>query len=177
MSSIPARSGDLQPLGSRGSNTRHNFDGFLTYSPSGDSSGDSYLQIFRAGSIEAVESKLIRDRGDGLSIPSVRYERQLIDGLSRFLALQKELGVEPPVFMMLSLSGVRGYRMGVDQSRIGLSEDNRIDRDALVLPEIMIESFDCDAAEVMRPAFDAIWNACGWPRSMNYDEEGKWVAH
>ena len=26
---------------------------------------------------------------------------------------------------------------------------------------------------VLKPCFDSIWNACGYPRSMNYDEEGK----
>jgi hypothetical protein len=48
-----------------------------------------------------------------------------------------------------------------------------IDRDALVLPEVMIESFECDAADVMKPLFDVIWNATGFPGCMNYDETGK----
>lgn len=38
-------------------------------------------------------------------------------------------------------------------------------------------SFWRDAAphlcrKVIRPVFDSIWNAAGWPRSMNYDEAG-----
>jgi hypothetical protein len=40
-------------------------------------------------------------------------------------------------------------------------------------------SFWRDAAshlcrKVIRPVFDSIWNAAGWPRSMNYDEAGEW---
>jgi hypothetical protein len=28
--------------------------------------------------------------------------------------------------------------------------------------------------EVMRPVFYSVWNAAGWPRSMNYDDAGNW---
>lgn len=49
-----------------------------------------------------------------------------------------------------------------------------IDRDALISPEILVESFEIDPTKVMRPIFDSIWNAAGWPRSMNYDEAGEW---
>jgi hypothetical protein len=27
----------------------------------------------------------------------------------------------------------------------------------------------------MRPVFDAIWNAAGFARSLNYNNDGKWV--
>jgi hypothetical protein len=55
-------------------------------------------------------------------------------------------------------------------------EVHPIDRDSLVVPEILVESFDFDAAQIMKPAFDTVWNAAGFPRSMNYDEKtGKWV--
>ncbi len=33
---------------------------------------------------------------------------------------------------------------------------------ALLVPEIMIEGFDYDAEEVLRPAFVAVWRAAGW---------------
>jgi hypothetical protein len=40
-----------------------------------------------------------------------------------------------------------------------------IDRDALILPEVMVETFECDPAAVMKPLFDVIWNATGLLRS------------
>lgn len=175
LSSLP-RSGDLQPMFSRDWNNRHNFDGYLTNTqPSDSGSVENYLQIFRTGSIEAVESRMLLDRGNGRKIPSGVYESELIETLSRFLRIQKSLDVEPPLFIMLTLLGVHGYIMGVDRAKFWSIENNPIDRDALILPEIMIETFDVDATQVLRPAFDAIWNAAGWPRSMNYDEDGKWV--
>jgi hypothetical protein len=67
--------------------------------------------------------------------------------------------------------------MGVDTSRFHSSFTYPIDRDALIIPEIIVENYECNPAEVMRPLFDAIWNAAGWERSRNYNETGQWVGH
>jgi len=159
-----------------GGNYRHNFDGFLIYGQSAQTaSARRYWQIFRNGSIEAVEAFLLRFRGDKRLIPSVAYEQWLLKALPRSLSIQKQLGVEPPLLVMLSLLGVSGYAMAVDPSRLFLHEAHPIDRDNLLASDILVENFECDPAEVMRPVFDAIWNAAGWPRSMNYDETGQWV--
>jgi hypothetical protein len=39
----------------------------------------------------------------------------------------------------------------------------------------MIDSFEVNLIEVVRPIFDSLWNASGWPQSKNYDNEGKWL--
>ena len=48
-----------------------------------------------------------------------------------------------------------------------------IDRDTLLLPEVIIWEYKNDASEFLHPIFDAVWNATGWPRSMNYNEAGE----
>jgi len=156
---------------------RVNFDGFLTYAQLPQSTcARAYLQLFRNGGIEAVEAWILHKEKekDERSIPSPAYEQALLSALLRYLSIQKDKGVEPPLLIMLTLLGVHGYTMATRRYP-SLDYYQPIDRDALVLPEVLAESFDCDPAEVMRPAFDAIWNAAGWPRSMNYDETGKWV--
>jgi len=65
--------------------------------------------------------------------------------------------------------------MAVNRSRFLWDEAHPIDRDALLVPEVMVESFEFDSAEILKPILDAVWNATGWPRSMNYDESGKWI--
>ena len=50
----------------------------------------------------------------------------------------------------------------------------RIDRDHLILPDRLAESLGLDAAALLRPSFDQVWNACGHDRSLNYDEKGNW---
>ena len=48
-------------------------------------------------------------------------------------------------------------------------------RDILLLPEIVIEDYEVSAKDILRPCFDSIWNACGFPRSLNYNDAGEWV--
>jgi hypothetical protein len=146
----------LNPIYISGSDYRHNFDGFLTYELT-SRPNCSYLQIFRNGSIEAVEVHILCEGGDQRLIPS-HYEAQLLEALPRFLSIQEQLGVEPPLFVMLSLLRVSSYAMWL--TRHGppprIYDDHPIDRDTLLLPENVIESFECDPAEVMRPIFDAV---------------------
>jgi hypothetical protein len=87
------------------------------------------------------------------------------------MQMQARLGVEPPLFVMLTLLGVAGYRL--DRSDF---DDHTIDRNDLIIPEVRVEEFNADPHEVMRPIFDSIWNAAGCSRDMNYDEKGKWIS-
>jgi len=105
----------------------------------------------------------------------VAFERYVFRALAGHLALQERLGVDPPVLVMLTLLGVRGYRMTV--SPPDFDAGTPIDRDDLVVPEILFEDYETDPQAVagrMRPAFDAVWNACGFARSPNYGLDGLW---
>jgi hypothetical protein len=55
-----------------------------------------------------------------------------------------------------------------------LNPTDPIDRDALLLPDVIAEEFDVDVPKLLKPVFDGLWNACGYPRSLNYDDEGNW---
>lgn len=145
---------------------RYNFDGLLTYDDRG-----SYVQVYGGGIVEAVDSVILG--GVGREIPSIRYEEALLEALPRYTRVLEFLGVEPPVFATLTLLGVKGCSLKVEGSD-GAGEV-QIDRDALLVPEIMIEGFEYAPEEVLRPAFDAVWRAAGWERSMNYDSEGHWI--
>jgi hypothetical protein len=153
-----------------GLDIRYNFDGFLTYIPiSKNGTSPAYLQLFHNGIIESVEASIIYNE-----FISKEYERLLNNSIERFLKFQKSLGVEPPIVIMLSLLGVFGTKIYVP-SPFGIQKPHGIDRENLLIPEVMIESFDCKPAQVMKPIFDAIWNAAGWPRSLNYNENGEWA--
>ncbi|KUK97695.1 MAG: Putative transcriptional regulator [Methanothrix harundinacea] len=163
------------PLTGLFSGWRYNFDGLLTYDDRG-----SYSQTFVSGIIEAVDSVILGDQSrDQMEpesermIPSSRFEETLLEALPKYTCIQEHLEVEPPVFFMLSLLGVEGRFMQVDIPAKSGIKDVQIDRDALLVPEIMVESFEYSPEEVLRPAFDAVWRAAGWEKSMNYDEEGR----
>lgn len=145
-----------------------NFDGLLS------NLQGTYTQVFRNGIIEAVDNTILGASRELRVTSGHIYERRLLEAINRYLAAQKQLGVEPPIFIMISLLEVKGFKIRFDglENRI-FEEDHLIDRAKLILPEIMIDNFDNKLTEVMRPAFDTIANAAGWARSMDYDENGK----
>ena len=114
------------------------------------------MQVFRHGSIEAVEVNLLYERNANRYVSSAGYERELLKALPRFLSVQQQLGVEPPLVVMLSLLGVKGYILYVNarvRFQSGFPFPVPIDRDSLLVPEPIIQTFDCDPTTVMRPIF------------------------
>lgn len=158
----------LLPIGAMGLNYHYNFDGFLTTESHADrKTSYGYVQLFRNGCIEVVDTALLQPHfGQDHIIPTQDFERELMRALPDFLSVHQALGVEPPVFIMLTLLGVSGYK---------LTGGIPIDRDALIIPEVMIESFGGKPAEILQPLFNVVWNAAGFARSLHYDDQGRWV--
>ena len=48
-----------------------------------------------------------------------------------------------------------------------------MDTATVILPETILDSFTTPAQEILKPMFDLIWNACGFPGSANFDADGK----
>ncbi len=164
----------INPPGAHGWGQRLNLDGLLKYSSEHDGSSSSYVQLFRSGMLEAVQ---VWPEWQGEKVlPSQAYESDIIKALSAYQAVLSELGLATPAYVFLSLLGVADHRFAVNNRRF-IGREHLADRDALILPEILIESWAVDSAEAMRPLFDMIWNAFGYERSFNYDENGHWTEH
>ncbi len=166
----------LKPFYSSGWSHRPNMDGFTTYSMAHDGKTYNYLQVFRTGAIEAVSANLTDIDNRSGYLPSIAYEKEILAEVGRMLNAQTMLGVEPPIFIMVSLLGVKGYRMGVGNEFMRSLPDNPyIDRDDLILPEAQLDAYGGEIDRALQPAFDAVWNSAGWQRSWNYDDQGNWV--
>ena len=168
MSKLPFDPRLMTPFSTMSWNHRYNLDGYLTYSMYRDVVSH-YVQLYRNGIIEAVESSLL-GRSD-LKIPSIAFEEVIMNAFNNYISNLKALDVGLPIFAFLTFVGVKGYSM--TREPIGI-EDDTIEKDILLIPEIVIESFDFEVNKILKPWFDAVWNACGFPRSLNYDEYGKW---
>lgn len=170
MISLADKTSDLSPIYATGWSARHNFDGYLTYNGGfNQSTYSSYLQVFNNGIIEAVDVQLLRHQINGEPvIRGIFYEGIILEKTRKYLQVQKQLGVLPPLFIMLSLLGVLGYTIQAHRPNPSTPDIYSIDKNDLIIPEIMIESFDCDLKEIMKPAFTTFWNAAGWPYSMSY---------
>jgi hypothetical protein len=170
---IDTQIGALPPLRSNGYDYRFNFDGFLThYTDSNPRICYSYLQLFRGGAIEAVTSEILHNKDGGRLFPTGAVERELITAMEVYLHAYKGLQIEPPIIVMISLIGVRGYFIMAVQ---GNDQRDSFDRDALLLPDLMIEDPSVSVETLLKPAFDAMWQASGWPRCFNYDVKGRRV--
>jgi len=175
VSQIASHPGEMPPIYCSGWNSRYNLDGFLTFSGGQEEKSHSYVQLFRNGIIEAVEGLLLEPHEGKLLIPSIAYEEKLIKSLSDYLSRLKTLNVEPPIFVFLTLLGVKGYSMAVNTWRFWIHEVHTIDRDVLLLPEVIVENYDVRADQVLKPCFDSIWNACGFPGDLYYNDADEWA--
>lgn len=168
------RSGLLCPI-SWGGILRHNFDGLISAAQRAGGAFNGYAQLFRSGAVEAADHEVFGiDNGHPI-IAHEYFEQSVIEATAKNLELQRQLGVTPPVLVMLSLTGVKGYRMLVDA--LSRHHAQPVDRDDLIVPETMIEDSWPDRSGVerlLRPMFDAIWNACGFSGSPNFDDTGRW---
>jgi hypothetical protein len=159
----------LQPMKGTSWGGRYNFDGYLVTSfPS-----ESYIQVFRSGVIEAGAVPFLGLPAEYRQIPSVDFERRIIASVTQYLNIQERLGIPLPIFAAITLLGVKGYRMS---SYEPLQGSSTIDRDVLMLPEILIEDYGANIGKLLRPAFDALCQSGGVEKSPNYDGEGNWHA-
>jgi hypothetical protein len=170
--------GELQPLlSSSVYNSRFNFDGYLISEQFNDPSAvvTAYLQLFRNGIFESVNT-LVEAQPEAKSIPSVELEGTLLKNLPTYFAALKKLGIQAPVFLAISIIGTSGYSMRLPSlaARSYAHPGGKINEDTLILPEVMVESFEGDIGESLKPVFDAIWNAAGWGKSIYY-EGSKWT--
>lgn len=167
---------DLQPIGARGWNNRINVDGFATFDPDRDRRGSAqaYTQLFRSGIIEAVCARLVEtDQNDNRYIPSGWYERSVIESVERYMRCLENLGLNGPIVYLLTLIGIKGTYLFTNVQRD--FDVHFADRDLIVVPDLLVEDVRQFQRSMLRPAFDAIWNAFGYDRSYNFDHNGEWV--
>ena len=132
-----------------------------------------YCQAFRSGRIESVGAD-ITSPGDGFQfIPSQTVEGYVIQAVDRYLEAFKAWQIPCPVVVIMSVIRAKGVYLGVS-FRHQRGERVPIDRDILILPDVLFEDYENNIARTLRPVFDAMWNAAGFPGSSTYDENGDW---
>ena len=146
-----------------------------------------YVQAFRSAALETVTLELFDHQAQMIFS---EFEQVTIDSLRNHLELLQKVNISPPYVVMLSFVGVRGYGVFSKQPAARPTHSPaekqpewfsgsltvRINRSVLAVPEVFIEkSADTNVlAEALRPAFDVVWQACGYSGSMSYDATGLW---
>ncbi|NUQ75437.1 MAG: ATP-binding protein [Polyangiaceae bacterium] len=157
-----------------GWNNRYNFDGWLSFSGPDRGAQRSYLQVFRSGALETVMAYTHGpSSGVTLFYNPWGIEEDVLDALRRYVQLYKKHQVEPPVVIALSLLNFRNATIPPNPESPG-DDVYSVDRDMLLLPDVLVRDYGDALHTLMRPAFDALWQAAGVPKSFSYDENGKW---
>ncbi len=180
------------PVGWSGS--RINCDGLLCpYSVANEPTACfAYCQVFFNGIVESVDAFHFQP-GTSAHLLIDKFEAETVRAVDRYLWGLRHLGIEPPVLILAAVLGAKGCFMQRDV--LPFTERRSpipIDRNNVVLPDVLIEEFDeapastnnnqmryaSDqlqfAATAIRPIIDGIWNAAGHPGSHHYDKNGYW---
>ena len=161
-----------------GYNARHTLDGLIyCHAPSANQiPPGNFVLFFKNGAVEAVETHETQTGGERHPyFAGFAYDRILVENLRRLIGLQRALGVEPPIFVMLTIVGVSGWSIWVDAFRYAVDTAHPFDRDLLPLTAIMVDDLGTPPAVVMKDILDELWQASGWPRSFSYDDNGNWA--
>jgi len=153
---------------------RYNFNGFVTHYGYIDSENPeptcSYSQMFRNGIIEAVDMEYNpRLEGDVNKIIDINYEKRITNAITKYLGIQQSIGITPPVFVILTLLGVKdiciGHRKFPESNLAPLAYSIPFTQDDLILPEVVFSNFDNSQIEQqMRQVFDIVLNAANLSR-------------
>jgi hypothetical protein len=68
---------------------------------------------------------------------------------------------------MTMLLGAKGFSLWVPTDRYpesvrGAGANVPFDRNVMLLPDLVVEDLNAPAEDILRPAFDALWQAGGW---------------
>jgi len=149
------------------SNGRINFNGFVSYHGyvgTGPTSKPacSYTQLFRNGIVESayVQYNPTKEGNVEKNIDPA-YEKHIIQGIKKFLIIQTQIGISPPIAILLAILGVKGRSISRGNSEGNFLDAIPFEQDDVVLSEIVIENLDDDISKKMRPIFDIVLNAAG----------------
>ena len=160
-----------------GGDGQFTFDGVLYREGLRQDPCASYTHVFRNGCIEVVDCSCAGVLNQQKAIFAEMYEGNLIRYTTILFDMLRKLEVEPPFFVTLSLLGVREYSVYLERPNQSLHAKwnlRKVDRDNLIMSEIVIEAYEGDHASQFKALFDPVWQACGQPGSENYDHKGKW---
>jgi hypothetical protein len=136
---------------------------------------DWHAQLFRNGSIEYVTTEFFEQRKNPHHLDAWNYQTRLLNVIGRLFALQRTLGVVPPVTVMLSILNSADFHLRISEGWFGTDvSEHQIDRNQVFLPEVVLSDFGGDLAVTLKPTFDCLWNAAGIGRCRFYAADGRW---
>lgn len=160
---------------------RYNADGYLVDAGRRTDGSNSYLQIFRDGSLEYGDSNLTSTTFQA-AIASAHVELGIIQALTHGLQLVRAMDTPEPIFVSLSIISAKGRQMALPQhyraSPFGHLSPS-FDRDVIVGPDVLLQNVEEGQPypSTLLPLVNSIWQAAGLPQSPYVRNDGVWRHH
>ena len=160
----------LSPMFTSGYSWTINLDGHFNHDGGAGDTTASYIQTYRNGSFELCSDLGYAD----MKTFDQEIEANLTEKIGECLGVLSSFGLESPVIIFITFVGVEGYRLKDPHSaRCGYTQNTPLSVDVLSLPEVVLEERKQSIAEVLKPSFDVLYNAFGYPEAFTYDSDTK----
>jgi hypothetical protein len=164
------------PIGGSIATHRVNFDGVLTLThgegfPEGQR---GYVQIYRNGMVESVESTIASPANEVRPerIQTGRVEDYVIESCGAYLEALDALGIGGPFAVLVTLIGLKGLSIHAARGSAyeAFDELQVIDRDQMHFGEVIFEELPEheERRRALLPIFDQLANAAGLDRSWRH---------
>jgi len=147
-----------------------NADGYVSYAGKEAQGRRAYVQLFRAGFMEAVE---VCDGRVG-AMPAFNvwgWDEDILKATTRYAKDLRDVGCSDPVCVLVSLVGVKGYGLPRSAMRDWGGEPI-VMRDVVTLPDVLLEESQRGLEGHLRPVLDGLWQTFGIPQSLIYKADG-----
>lgn len=151
---------------------RFNYQGIVIPFFYPDDKAAEYFQVFRNGVIEYLF--LPGGSSNDTQIVIHAIENSALVAVEIIMKMQQNLGIEPPMAILLGLVNVKGFKWFFHNRQDRAYAKSDINQSKLILPDVIVSTFEENCKSVMKPLFDILWNTAGFARSQSYDRDGNW---
>ena len=142
----------MEPFGGMG-HIQINLDGVFSYS-----STESYVQMYRNGTIEGFDLKLM-NHGGKEKVELTCIQDELVKYTKNILNFYMEMKIDMPVAIFLHLDGLIGKKSPLPK---GYNNDRVFDVDSITLPEIIVDNEGREnVGNLLRERLNLLWNGLG----------------
>lgn len=163
----------LLPLGTGSNGKVYTLDGIFCFDDL--PSCNAYTQVFRNGIMETASRRLLTHPHGKKLIPCGAVPRDVLAHIRSAIRFYQDIMVPPPLVVLMSVIGVQGFEFATSTEFGGGYYAHRVDRDDLLLPDVLVQDFRTSSVDICRPVFDALFNAAGfakWPEYEAYKRQG-----
>ncbi len=151
----------------RGWSHRHNLNGMVTYDHVQDLPPSGYVQLYRKGIIESVSGDVTffhpNDVTNQHRLFKTDYLQEILAPMHEYLSLLQMIEAPLPIWFFMSFVGLNGVEI-LPRDLSG-QFGGPIREEVILAPGREIDDYGADVKALVKPGFDMLWNAAGYPNS------------